>query len=77
MTPYEITILAAGIQRTLFAQTEREAALMGESVLRRFEGKLGLIGFWIDAPDKGALKRLGAYLSSVLTEMMGTGEVVA
>ncbi|MCJ2108113.1 hypothetical protein MKK70_22605 [Methylobacterium sp. E-041] len=50
---------------------------MGESVLRRFEGKLGLISFWIDALDKGALKRLGAYLSSVLTEMMGTGEVVA
>jgi hypothetical protein len=77
VTPYEITILAAGVQRTLFARTEREAALMGESVLRRFEGKPGLIGFWIDAPDRGALKRLGAYLSSVLAEMMGTGEAVA
>ena len=75
--PYEITILAAGVQRTLMAETEREAALMAESVLRRFEGKAALIGFWIDAPDRGALKRLGAYLASVLTEIMGTGELVA
>ena len=75
-TPYEITILAAGTQRTLFARTEREAALMAESVLRRFDGKPALIGFWIDAPDRGALKRLGAYLGGVLTEMTGTGEVL-
>ncbi|RYF09539.1 MAG: hypothetical protein EOO40_06730 [Deltaproteobacteria bacterium] len=76
-TPFEITILAGGVQRTLLARTEREAALMGESVLRRFEGKATLIGFWIDAPDRAALKRLGAYLGNVLSEMTGTGEVVA
>ncbi|MCJ2010771.1 hypothetical protein [Methylobacterium sp. J-092] len=75
--PYEITIFAAGIRRTLFAQTEREVALMAESILRRFEGKPALIGFWVDAPDRGALKHLGAYLGDVLAELMGTGEVVA
>ena len=76
-TLFEITILAGGVQRTLLAQTEREAALMGESVLRRFDGKPVLIGFWIDAPDQYALNRLGTYLSGVLTEMMTTGRVVA
>ena len=75
--PFEITILAGGVQRTLLAQTEREAVLMGESVLRPFQGKPVLIGFWIDAPDRCALNRLGKYLSGVLTETMGSGEVVA
>ena len=50
---------------------------MGESVLRCFDGKPVLIGFWIDAPDRCALNRLGTYLSAVLTEMMTTGKVVA
>lgn len=75
--PYEITILAAGVQRTLIAETEREVALMAESILRRFEGKTALVGFWIDAPDRGALKRLGTYLGSVLAEITGTAKMVA
>ncbi|GJD44006.1 hypothetical protein AFCDBAGC_1868 [Methylobacterium cerastii] len=50
---------------------------MGETVLRRFGGKPVLIGFWIDAPDRCALNRLGRYLSGVLTEMMSTGKVRA
>ena len=50
---------------------------MAESVLRRFDGKLALIGFWIDAPDKRALERLGDYLGSVLAEITSTGEVPA
>ena len=76
-TPFEITILNGGVKRTLLAQTEREAALMSERVLRRYQGKPVLIGFWIDAPDRSALNRLGKYLSGVLTEMMGTDKVVA
>lgn len=43
-TPFEITILAGGVQRTLFAGTELEAVLMGEGILRRFEDKPCLIG---------------------------------
>lgn len=74
--PYEITILAAGVQRTLIAETEGEAALIAEAIFRQFEGKAALIGFWIDASDRGALKRLGAYLTGVLAEITGTGELV-
>ncbi|WP_336492573.1 hypothetical protein [Methylobacterium nigriterrae] len=66
---YQVTIAAGRGPRTVSAPTEREAALMAESVLRQYEGEALGIGFWIDCADAAAGRRIAAYLADLALEL--------
>ena len=56
-------------RRVLRASTEREAALMAESVLRRYEGKAMTVGFSVEGPNPGGTRRIAFYLTDVALEL--------
>ena len=56
-------------RRALRASTEREVALMAESVLRRFECRTMAVGFSVTGPDKAAGARIAFYLNDVAREL--------
>jgi len=66
---FRITLCIRGDRRVLIAQSEREAALMAESVIRRHDDSPGGVGYIIDAPTSRASERISAYLADVAREM--------
>jgi hypothetical protein len=66
---FRITLCIRGDRRVLLARSEREAALMAESVIRRHDDPPGGVGYIIDAPDARASERISAYLADVAREM--------
>ncbi|WP_456684707.1 hypothetical protein [Bradyrhizobium sp. P5_C11_2] len=64
-----ITFYIRGDRRVLLARSEREAALMAESVIRRYDDPPGRVGFIIDASDAQASARIAAYLDDAAQEM--------
>lgn len=67
--PYRITVFHGDDRRVLRAKSEREAALMAESVIRRYEDLPGGAGFIVETSDAEASKRIAAYLADVALEM--------
>ncbi|MGE7157332.1 hypothetical protein ACQKJ1_26850 [Methylorubrum rhodesianum] len=51
------------------ASTEREAALMAESVLRRYERQTLTVGFSVDCADREAGSRIAFYLTDLALEL--------
>lgn len=66
---FRITLCIRGDRRTLYAPSEREAALMAESAIRRYDASSGGVGFIIDAPNTRASVRISAYVADVAREM--------
>ena len=64
-----ITIRAHGHMHTVTAPSEREAALMAESILRQFAGDVMSVGYWVDCSDTGAMRRIAHYLDDLATEL--------
>jgi hypothetical protein len=64
-----ITIRAHGHLRTVTSQSEREAALMAESILRQFTGNVMSVGYWVDCSDTGAIQRIAHYLDDLTAEL--------
>ena len=68
-TVYRVTIVAPDAVRTVSAATEREVALMAESVLRQHEGETLAVGFWVDCNDAEVGRRIAAYLTDLAFEL--------
>lgn len=66
---FRVTLCIRGDRRVLLAPSEREAALMAESVIRRYDDPSGGVGFIIDTPNERASVRISAYLADVAREM--------
>lgn len=67
--PFRITIFKGDDRRVLRAKSEREAALMAESVIRQIDDGASCAGFIVEASDTEAGKRIAAYLADVALEM--------
>lgn len=67
--PFRISIVNGDDRRVLRAKSEREAALMAESVIRRIDNLAGCAGFIIETADNQAIVRISAYLADVAVEM--------
>ena len=63
------TIRARGHMRTVTSPSEREAALMAESILRQFTGNVMSVGYWVDCSDTGAMQRIAHYLDGLAAEL--------
>ena len=66
---YRVTVATRENRRTVSASSEREVALMAESVLRQHEGKALKVTFWIDSADTEGRRRVAAYLTDVALEL--------
>lgn len=64
-----VTLETRNGRRVLVVTSEREAALMAESVLRRFEGRSITIGFCVDCADREASRRIALYLTNLALEL--------
>ncbi|KAB1072450.1 hypothetical protein [Methylobacterium planeticum] len=68
-TAYRVTIAIRDAVRTVSAATEREVALMAESVLRQHQGETLAVGFWVDCADAEVGRRIAAYLTDLALEL--------
>jgi hypothetical protein len=68
-TQVRVTLETRNGRRVLVATSEREAALMAESVLRRFEGQSITVGFCVDCADREASRRIALYLTDLAREL--------
>lgn len=66
---YEVTLNTRDGRRVLTAWAEREAALMAESVMRRYEGETLGVGFVVACPDPEARRRIAFYLTDLALEL--------
>jgi hypothetical protein len=66
---YEVTLSTRDGQRVLTASGEREAALMAESVMRRYEGETLCVGFIVACTDPEARRRIACYLTDLALEL--------
>lgn len=66
---FEVTLNTRDGQRILTAPAEREAALMAESVMRRYEGETLRVGFAVACPDPDARQRIAFYLTDLALEL--------
>lgn len=66
---FRVTLETRDGRRILSAATEREAALMAESVLRRYEGESFTVGFCVDCADREASHRIAFYLTDLALEL--------
>ena len=64
-----VTVVAGEGRRELTAGSEREIALMAESVLRRLAGESLAVRVRIEGASVGAQERLAAYLADVALEL--------
>ena len=62
---YRVTLETRDGRRVLTAMAEREAALMAESVLRRYAGQTLTVGFSVACTDPEARRRIAYYLTDV------------
>lgn len=68
-TLFRVTLETRDGCRALTASTEREAALMAESVLRRYERQTLTVGFSVDCADREAGSRIAFYLTDLALEL--------
>ncbi|WP_019903580.1 hypothetical protein [Methylobacterium sp. 77] len=68
-TPHRVTLETRDGRRVLDAPSEREVALMAESVMRRYEGSSLTLGFCVDCADAGARERIAFYLTDLAMEL--------
>ncbi|KQP62288.1 hypothetical protein [Methylobacterium sp. Leaf112] len=66
---FRVTLVTRDERRVLEARSEREIALMGESVLHRYEGQPWAVGFYVDGWDRRAVRRIALYLNDVTLEL--------
>ena len=66
---FRVTLETRDGRRVLTAAAEREAALMAESILRRYEGESLTVGFCIDCADREASRRIAFYLTDLALEL--------
>jgi hypothetical protein len=66
---FRVTLQTPDGRRILTARSEREVALMAESVLRRYESWPRTVGFYVDCGDRGAGRRIALYLTDVTLEL--------
>ena len=66
---FRVTLVTRDERRVLEARSEREIALMGESVLRRYDGQPWAVGFYVDGGDRRAARRIALYLNDVTLEL--------
>ncbi|MGH1573989.1 hypothetical protein ACRAWG_29240 [Methylobacterium sp. P31] len=66
---FRVTLETRDGRRVLTAAAEREAALMAESVLRRYEGESLTVGFSVDCKDREASRRIAFYLTDLALEL--------
>lgn len=66
---FEVTLNTRDGRRVLTASAEREAALMAESVMRRYEGETLRVGFVVACPDPDARRRIACYLTDLALEL--------
>jgi hypothetical protein len=64
-----VTLETCHGRQVLRTSTEREVALMAESVLRRYEGKAMTVGFSVEGPNPGGTRRIAFYLTDVALEL--------
>ncbi|GEP05308.1 hypothetical protein [Methylobacterium oxalidis] len=68
-TSYRVTLSIREAERTVSAATEREVALMAESILRQHEHQRLAVGFRVDCADPAARHRIAAYLADLALEL--------
>lgn len=68
-THFRVTLETRHGRRVLTAPREREAALMAESVMRRYEGEKLTVGFSVDCADREARRRIACYLTDLALEL--------
>ncbi|CAO4191975.1 hypothetical protein [Methylorubrum extorquens] len=68
-TLFRVTLETRDGRRALTAPTEREAALMGESVMRLYEGQPLTVGFSVECADREARSRVAFYLTDLALEL--------
>ena len=68
-TFFRVTLETQDGRRVLHAPAEREAALMAESVMRRYEGETLRVGFSIDCADREASHRIAFYLTDLALDL--------
>ena len=68
-THFQVTLETRDGRRVLNALAEREAALMAESVMRRYEGETLTVGFSINCADREASRRIAFYLTDLALEL--------
>ncbi|MGH1571311.1 hypothetical protein ACRAWG_12220 [Methylobacterium sp. P31] len=66
---FRVTLETRDGRRVLSAPEEREAALMAESVMRRYEGETLTVGFSVDCADREASHRIAFYLTDLALEL--------
>ncbi|MBB2961433.1 hypothetical protein [Methylobacterium sp. R2-1] len=69
-TLFRVTLETRDGRRALTAPTEREAALMAESVMRRYERESLTVGFSVDCADREAGRRVAFYLTDLALELV-------
>lgn len=68
-TLFRATLQTRDGQRALAAATDREAALMAESMMRHYEGQTLTVGFSVDCADREARSRAAFYLTDLALEL--------
>ncbi|MEG9504387.1 MAG: hypothetical protein MIN69_21455 [Methylorubrum extorquens] len=68
-TLFQVTLETRDGRRALTASTERDAALMAETVLRRYEGQTLTVGFSVECADCEAGTRVAFYLTDLALEL--------
>jgi hypothetical protein len=66
---FRVTLETRDGRRVLTAATEREAALMAESVLRRYAGEPLKVGFCVECTEREASRRIAFYLTDLVLEL--------
>lgn len=68
-TLFRVTLETRDGRRALTASSEREVALMAESVLRRYERQTLTVGFSVECADREAGSRIAFYLTDLALEL--------
>ena len=66
---HTVTIVTYDCKRIVRASSEREAALLAESVLRLLYERGEAIGFRVEGFDAAAIQRIAAYLDEIVLEV--------
>ncbi|CAO4137891.1 hypothetical protein [Methylorubrum extorquens] len=66
---FQVTLETRDGRRVFTAPVEREAALMAESVMRRYEGQTLTVGFSVNCADREASHRIAFYLTDLALEL--------